>query len=144
MQLSSIVIRAMQSSQAIAGLTAEFKEYGIDIEDMEAWIAALRSGNYPQGRGHLCIDGEYCPLGVYAKISGYLEQESLGVAQFLHLLPGFPQGHVLASQDVGVIITALNDGGLTKNDSPADFSFTGYDFPTIADIIEKAVANVTG
>ena len=32
--------------------------------DKKAWVAALRSGKYKQGRGFLCRDGKYCCLGV--------------------------------------------------------------------------------
>ena len=30
----------------------------------DAWLAALESGKYEQGRNNLCIDGKYCCLGV--------------------------------------------------------------------------------
>jgi hypothetical protein len=35
------------------------------------WLAALRSGRYPQGRGRLLRDGAYCCMGVLAVIAGY-------------------------------------------------------------------------
>ena len=28
------------------------------------WIKALRSGKYKQGKYHLCVDNEYCCLGI--------------------------------------------------------------------------------
>ena len=33
-------------------------------ENAKKWVAALRSGNYEQGRGALCREGKYCCLGV--------------------------------------------------------------------------------
>lgn len=34
------------------------------------WVKALRSGEYEQGRGHLCRDGKYCCLGVLCVVAG--------------------------------------------------------------------------
>lgn len=36
------------------------------------WIDALESGNYPQGRGALNIDGKFCCLGVLCDIAADL------------------------------------------------------------------------
>lgn len=35
----------------------------------DKWCKALRSGDYPQGRYHLCIDGKYCCLGVLCELN---------------------------------------------------------------------------
>lgn len=32
------------------------------------WLAALRSGEYKQGKGHLCRDDSYCCLGVLCEV----------------------------------------------------------------------------
>lgn len=32
------------------------------------WVAALRSGEYPQGNGKLNVDGKYCCLGVLCEL----------------------------------------------------------------------------
>ena len=37
---------------------------------LTAWVAALRSGNYKQGRGQLRVNDEYCCLGVLCTIQG--------------------------------------------------------------------------
>lgn len=37
-------------------------------EVYDAWIAALRSGNYNQGTGLLCFDDNFCCLGVLGDI----------------------------------------------------------------------------
>ena len=36
----------------------------MDADIKREWVAALRSGEYKQGRGQLCIDDHYCCLGV--------------------------------------------------------------------------------
>jgi len=36
---------------------------------MEMWLAALRSGEFPQGDGSLCCNGRYCCLGVAAELA---------------------------------------------------------------------------
>ena len=44
------------------------KKLPIDIK--QKWVAALRSGDYKQGRGYLrTIDNEYCSLGVLCDLS---------------------------------------------------------------------------
>jgi hypothetical protein len=36
----------------------------VDQAIKEQWVADLTSGEYEQGRGHLCVNGKYCCLGV--------------------------------------------------------------------------------
>jgi len=36
------------------------------------WVAALRSGLFPQGQGAMCRDEAYCCLGVLSKVQGRL------------------------------------------------------------------------
>lgn len=38
-------------------------------EVAEAWVSALRSGEYEQGEGALSRDGEYCCLGVLCEVA---------------------------------------------------------------------------
>lgn len=38
-------------------------------EVAEAWVSALRSGEYKQGKGALSRDGKYCCLGVLCEIA---------------------------------------------------------------------------
>ena len=44
----------------------------MEKELKDRWIAALRSGEFRQGRGYLCRYGEYCCLGVLAAITDNL------------------------------------------------------------------------
>jgi hypothetical protein len=44
----------------------------MDAELKAKWIAALRSGEYEQGKGNLrARNGTYCCLGVLCKVAGY-------------------------------------------------------------------------
>jgi len=46
----------------------------LDKEIKKAWIEALRSGKYKQGRMCLKRDNEYCCLGVLCEINNKLEE----------------------------------------------------------------------
>ncbi len=39
------------------------------IEVKEKWVAALRSGDYPRGKGCLSNAGKFCPLGVLCEVA---------------------------------------------------------------------------
>jgi hypothetical protein len=41
----------------------------MNSERFKQWIAALRSGQYPQGNGYLLLDGKYCCLGVMCEVA---------------------------------------------------------------------------
>jgi hypothetical protein len=50
-----------------------------DKKNLRKWVAALRSGEYEQGKGALHLDGRYCCLGVacdLSKTGEWLRQES--------------------------------------------------------------------
>jgi hypothetical protein len=42
-------------------------------QNLTKWIAALRSGEYKQGKNALCSNDEYCCLGVACEIKGKLK-----------------------------------------------------------------------
>lgn len=46
----------------------------LDKEIKKAWIEALRSGKYEQGKGYLKKDGAYCCLGVLCEINNKMEE----------------------------------------------------------------------
>jgi hypothetical protein len=48
-------------------VSTETKKMNPEIK--ERWIAALESGEYPQGRGLLVRDGNYCCLGVLTDLA---------------------------------------------------------------------------
>jgi hypothetical protein len=45
-------------------------------QNLTEWIAALRGGEYKQGRNALCKDGKYCCLGVACEIKNQLIDSS--------------------------------------------------------------------
>lgn len=88
------------------------------------WIAALRSGEYKQGRMKLLSDdGSYCCLGVYARVCGGMSHDQLMSAEGYGLL----QKHV--GVDLDYTFWVMNDGDL-EGDRPAK------SFSEIADYIE--------
>lgn len=98
------------------------------------WIAALRSGEYRQGKGCLkTTDGAYCCLGVLCQIAGILDDDgnvtssrpsSVGImplsfAAHMGMTPNGTHRHGAPSQQ----LTIMNDQG-------------GFTFHQIADVIE--------
>jgi len=84
------------------------------------WVAALRSGEYPQGRNFMVCNGKYCCLGVAAKCFGldhdrfYLTNkswESLGLRDSegtFTYIPNF-YGSLAQMNDRGVPFTKIAD-----------------------------------
>jgi hypothetical protein len=96
------------------------------------WVAALRSGEYPQGQRRLCANSLYCCLGVLAEIENIFTGESEGAKyvqrgdgiHFSVLNPVLDRLGLTYDQQNKLI--HLNDG---ENKS----------FPEIADWIEEHV-----
>ncbi len=106
-------------------------------ENAKQWIAALRSGDYEQGKHALRIDNTFCCLGVacdlYQKKIGTL-QTSISKAMYFYNC-----GHLLMPRQVMDWLGLKNSRGSYaygkqclsgKNDK-------GTTFPEIADIIES-------
>lgn len=100
-------------------------------EIKQRWVAALRSGEYKQGHKFLFRNGRHCCLGVlcdlYTKETGIawtaplsrtLPLEVVKWAGVSDINPDVYLGHGTAT------LTQLNDSGK-------------YDFPAIADLIDK-------
>jgi hypothetical protein len=90
-------------------------------QQKEQWLAALRSGKYPQGRGFLksSITGGYC---------------CLGVAREACSLEGISGNRLLVSETVSwIFLPERTQGELARmNDA-------GKDFAAIADYIEQHI-----
>ena len=56
----------------------------------EDWTAALRSGNFPQGKGHLKKDGNYCCLGVLCAIADVPREYHSGLEEVAFVFNGEP------------------------------------------------------
>jgi hypothetical protein len=117
------------------------KQKKIDL--MKRWIAALRSGEYKQGKGQLIKDGRYCCLGVLCDVvkdemglkidepNVYLPNKN----SFTSMLPYELSNEFCLEERVNgtsfqSILAGMNDG---EDDKPA------RRFKTIANYIEKNI-----
>lgn len=97
------------------------------IERRRVWTAALRSGQYQQGRqGYLCHKGRYCCLGV-------------AVAEGL----ASPAPDWRSEQEISAasrrrlgLSDPLTDDLITLNDGPDDDGWPLLTFAEIADVID--------
>lgn len=53
------------------------------------WVEALRSGEYPQGKGYLNRNGQYCCLGVLCELAVQDEVVEPGVISDVYASQGF-------------------------------------------------------
>jgi len=116
------------------------KQKKIDL--MKRWIAALRSGEYKQGRGQLVDNGKYCCLGVLCDISkkqfklkihsDYVEANKLN---FTGLLPDNLEYYLGLNKDIDSNgnIRSFSDYLVELNDRK------NSQFKTIANYIEKNI-----
>lgn len=114
----------------------------ITQEQFDAWPAALRSGDYKQGFGRLCVldeDGNevYCCLGVLAEIIGMVKDDS--VPTRMYSMPGsssvFTGSSAMLDQSVLPIKVQVTLSRL--NDSGGSFAF-------MADEIERRRDEIVG
>ena len=87
-----------------------------------AWLKALRSGRYKQGKKVLYEDGKYCCLGVLARLQG-CPPKVLGNSNLSQLL----------AVQHGVPLYLAR----TQRQKLAHMNDHGYSFKEIADYIEK-------
>lgn len=119
-------------------------------EYKDKWIAALRSGEYKQGRATLCAtqgDGSraYCCLGVLAELDGVLEKDpdfsdfQLGVREGVDHINAFMytgKGEHLTSVNVDAP-EGIDGGGDPLPWMVAHLNDMGWSFEQIADYLEK-------
>jgi hypothetical protein len=112
----------------------------------ERWLAALRSGEYKQGKDFLCKDGCHCCLGVLTDI--YLKEHGLEWNTPNEYYVGY---HFDGSQ--GILANKVSDWAGLDDNNPLVFTGDGenlslsslndgeygdrYSFEEIADLIEK-------
>lgn len=81
------------------------------------WIAALRSGNYKQGRGRLKHAGRYCCLGVLGDVMGcqftrhIVFKDGIDVGDVGAYHSGFLSKHVGLHLNQQSNLVCMNDGG---------------------------------
>ena len=101
--------------------------------DKRKWVAALRSGEFKQGRSWLRsqVDGEdrFCCLGVACEVFGMRYRSGCYGASDV-ALPRKLQRRLGLSYDPQVMVDGSRIGLATLND-------TGWSFAKIADLIEE-------
>lgn len=104
----------------------------------DKWIAALRSGQYQQGRSLLCAirdDGSktYCCLGVLAELDGAFVRRGVRIAVD-HVNTGMYQGKGECLSDIRVNVPEASDTLLPW--IVAEMNDKGRTFEEIADFLE--------
>jgi hypothetical protein len=102
--------------------------------NQKRWIAALRSGEYKQGRFTLCHDDEYCCLGVACDVFGIPYETESGVR--------FYSGNEIVLTVAVRDMLGLKDvGGKVNDEDMSEALFyhndNGYTFEQIADTMER-------
>lgn len=114
----------------------------MDRAVQKAWTEALRSGDYPQGRGHLRGPDGYCCLGVLCDISGigtWIDDETT-------LAMRYQVGYDILTAGVGIPPTKVVRwaGILSGVQTLAELNDSGMSFALIADWIDANLASNAG
>ena len=97
------------------------------------WLAALRSGKYKQGEGHLNCDGLYCCLGVLCEIS----YERIGLVKTDGVIVHYDNKNSTLPKKLSEIIGLDYFGGLKNASCVSLNDDDGKSFTEIADILEE-------
>lgn len=105
----------------------------INITELKAWIAALRSGKYPQSFCHLQSDKGYCIFGVGCRV--LIPEDRLRLNDHGHLIGSNPSHQPHAPR----WLTEINDH-YAKHFGPSliNLNDNGVPFVEIADRLERA------
>ena len=120
-------------------------------ENAQAWVEALRSGKYKQGKGVLANDnGEFCCLGVACELAleaGIIDQKILETPDYSNVGPRYRYGtreeasvFTLPSPVSFWLGLATHDGRFqmgSKRSTLADENDRGQTFDQIAALIES-------
>ena len=100
-------------------------------ENGEKWLAALRSGEYEQGKGCLYSSGKYCCLGV-------LEQVVSGKVEDRRPIPSYTwlEANKISFKD---LLGERSQNPEVREGTAAGHNDTGTLFPALADLIEEAM-----
>lgn len=105
----------------------------MNVNFKKRWLDALRSGKYKQGREFLCVDNQYCCLGVLCDVIDNTKWKKCedGINEYYMGSYGY-RDDCLESDMLIFTGLSFNDQSIltTKNDS-------GESFEQIADWIEK-------
>lgn len=115
----------------------------LDKEQLKTWIAALRSGKYPQGKMALQSTQGYCCLGVACKV--LIPEDKLELGAEGRLFGGFPDDQPHAPQ----WLTEINDDFKKKSKDKKSLSLLndgedyGKSFAQLADLLEQTYLTET-
>lgn len=102
------------------------------IEIRDRWTAALRSGEYEQGKNRLRTGDEFCCLGVFCDVVGFdLDAPAVGVNAAM------PWARASGVEEAPPILQDLVPRGVRF--SLAEQNDAGATFEEIADLIETLV-----
>lgn len=113
----------------------------ITKEQFDAWLEALRSGDYKQGIGRLCVLDEdaneelHCCLGVLAEVIGMVKDDRPRIR--MYAVPGDLQSYSSAMLDSSVLPGVVQTDLSRWNDN-------GYNFALIANEIERREDEIVG
>lgn len=112
----------------------------ITKEQFDAWLEALRSGDYKQGVGRLCrVDDEgneeHCCLGVLAEVIGMDKDDRLAIREYA--MPGESTSGSSALLDTAVLPDNVQTDLSRWNDN-------GFNFTRIASEIERREDEIVG
>ena len=109
-------------------------------ENAKKWVAALRSGEYPQTKKCLQDKNGFCCLGVacdlYQKEVGGIDIDSRG------FIDGSEYGQVLPHEVMGWLGLRTKDGSITIEQRLSLYNDEGKSFSEISDIIESEPAGL--
>lgn len=106
-------------------------------DNAKAWVAALRSGEYSQGKHALRTDEGFCCLGVACDISGLGEwNERLGF-EWEQDGEGYEEQSLLPNHVMEWLGLTSHDGTINDMTTLASKNDKGWTFAEIADVIEE-------
>lgn len=116
----------------IITFTVDDDTYDVPVEDIKKWVAALRSGEYKQGKGALQSKDGYCCLGVGCDI--FIPKDKQVLDPMGLLMGSYPNSQLLAPS----WLPAINLDYSNKNKTMlSTLNDNGKSFDEIADLIEK-------
>lgn len=108
-------------------------EKKLPVKFKKAWVKALRSGKYKQGRGTLLEDNRFCCLGVACSIAGVDKKKMLDIGlipprKAFEKVPTILKEGITKNNELTERLIKMNDG---------EFLQKGFSFKRIATWIEK-------
>jgi hypothetical protein len=108
-------------------------------ENIRAWVQALRSGDFTQGRNRLRTEDKFCCLGVACELHRKLRPGGAWLENGHGVLTYLGGDSIMPSQVVAWLgLEKGNDNPIMQGkQSLAEYNDQGATFPEIADLIER-------